>query len=155
MNAKTYLIILLVLLFGASIFSWASDKSDETSLSFPAENIKWSKFPNEDGFLQGSPVIGDFNNGKHGTFVKLPAHFDSPVHFHTADFYGVVVKGEIINRRVEAKQETILKSGSYWFQKGKAVHITRCVSDEDCVIFVSQPDSFDYIPEEKKEEKKQ
>ena len=43
----------------------------------------------EVGELKAGPAYGDFNKGRHGTFIRMPAKFVSPLHYHTADYFGI------------------------------------------------------------------
>jgi len=64
------------------------------SVSIPAEEISFIQtgVKTEKGELQGGPAYGDLQNGRHGTFVRMPAGFKSPVHTHTEDYFAVVVE---------------------------------------------------------------
>ncbi|MEQ1710590.1 MAG: DUF4437 domain-containing protein [Hyphomicrobium sp.] len=97
------------------------------------------------GVLKAAPAYGDRATGQHGTFVKIPAGFSSPVHAHTADFHGVVINGVIANGAPE-ESDTPLAPGSYWFQPAKRMHVTKCLSQTECVIFLVQPGKFDFVP---------
>jgi beta-alanine degradation protein BauB len=99
----------------------------------------------EIGELKASPAYGDLGKGQHGTFIKMPAKFVSPLHTHTEDYFGVVIQGIGVNTQ-EGKQDVQLPVGSYWLQKGKEKHVTKCVSDTDCLFFIYQPGKFDYVP---------
>jgi len=37
-----------------------------------------------------------------------------------------------------------LPAGSYYFQKGGERHVTKCISSNECVFFVSQNGKFDF-----------
>ena len=39
-----------------------------------------------------------------------------------------------------------LPVGSYWFQRGGERRITKCISSNDCVFFVSKSGKFDFLP---------
>jgi beta-alanine degradation protein BauB len=97
------------------------------------------------GELMAGAAYGDFSKGRHGTFIRMPAKFVSPLHTHTADYFGVVIQGVGSNSR-PGDADVPLPVGSYWFQKGKENHITKCLSDTDCLFFIYQPDKFDYVP---------
>jgi hypothetical protein len=43
-------------------------------------------------------------------------------------------------------QDILLPAGSYFFQKAGEAHITKCVSENECIIFLSQPGKYDFIP---------
>ena len=40
-----------------------------------------------------------------------------------------------------------LPTGSYWFQKGGEIHVTKCLSPNECLFFISQGGKFDYVVE--------
>jgi hypothetical protein len=89
-------------------------------------------------------VWGDAAKGPHGSFLRLPKGFVSPAHLHSGDYYGVVVEGTVTN--VEAgKPEVAMGPGSYYFQKGQADHVTKCLGATDCLIYISQSNGFDFI----------
>ena len=81
---------------------------------------------------------------RHGTFIKMPAGFVSPVHIHTEDYWGVVISGVTVNG-VPGSKDVELPVGSYWFQKGGERHVTKCISPNECIFFISQNGKFDYI----------
>lgn len=94
--------------------------------------------------LLASPAFGDLSKGKHATFIKFPANTTSVTHIHTEDYYAVVISGVGANGKPGSK-DVSLKAGSYWFQKGNEPHITKCLSDTECIFFISQPGKFDYV----------
>ena len=49
------------------------------------------------GEVKAAPAYGDFSHGAHGTFLKMPGKFTSPVHFHTSDEWGVIIAGVFVN----------------------------------------------------------
>jgi hypothetical protein len=115
----------------------------DTSVSTPVTDLKY--FDTGVGPLKAAPAYGDLANGAHSTFVKLPAGFVSPLHTHTEDYYAVVISGVVANEVNAAVKDRPLPPGSYWFQKGKASHVTKCLSTNECVVFITQPGKFDYV----------
>lgn len=132
-------------------------KHDYADMGLAPENIPSSSLPEnkvqfgptgiktEIGELKAGPAFGDFSKGSHGTFLRMPAKFVSPLHNHTADYFGVVIQGVMVNAQ-PGKPEVPLPAGSYYFQKGRENHVTKCISDTDCLFFVYQPDKFDFVP---------
>src|SRR5215472_2463613 len=47
--------------------------------------------------LHAAPAYGDPANGAHGTFIKMPAGYESPIHTHTEGYWAVVVSGVMVN----------------------------------------------------------
>jgi hypothetical protein len=97
------------------------------------------------GELNAAPAYGDLAHGPHGTFIKMPAGFVSKVHTHTEDYWGVVISGVAANGK-PGSSDIQLPAGSYWFQKGGEAHVTKCVSPNECIFFISQGGKFDYLP---------
>ncbi len=125
----------------------ASPVHEGPSISTPAANIKFfpSGVKTEKGELFAGPAYGNLQAGRHGTFIRMPHGFVSPVHTHTEDYFAVVIKGVGANQLPGGKIIP-LAAGSYWFQKGEEAHVTQCLSKEDCLFFIVQPGKFDYVP---------
>ena len=134
---------LALLLASTAIASDRSVSTPVTALKYGPTGVK-----NATGELYAAPAYGNLAVGAHGTFVKMPAGFVSDVHIHTADYYAVVISGVGVNSKPGAK-EIQLPVGSYWLQKGGEPHITKCVSPNECIFFLSQPSPFDYLPPKK------
>src|SRR5262249_2056348 len=122
----------------------AQEPGSPQSLSIAAHQVEWIDL--------GGPAVGtvwgDANKGAHGSFLRLPKGFVSPAHLHTGDYYGVIVAGSVTNAEA-GQQEVVLGPGSYYFQKGKADHVTKCVGNAECLIYISQSQAFDFIPSKK------
>lgn len=125
----------------------AQAQDEQASVSIPADKVAFGAtgVKTEAGELKAGPAYGNLASGKHGTFVRMPAHFVSPLHIHTADYYAVVIRGVAVNTQA-GRNDVELPVGSYWFQRGKEKHVTKCVSDSDCLFFIVQPAKFDYLP---------
>jgi hypothetical protein len=117
------------------------------SISIPADSVSFGAtgVKTDAGELKAGPAYGNLATGRHGTFVRMPAHFVSPLHTHSADYYAVVIKGTAVNTQ-DGRNDIALPIGSYWFQRGEEKHVTKCVSDTDCLFFIVQSDKFDYLP---------
>ena len=122
----------------------AQEPNSSQSLSIPASQVKYKDL----GGPQLGTVWGDSAKGAHGSFLRLPKGFVSPAHLHTGDYYGVIVEGSVTNAEA-GQDEVVLASGSYYFQRGKADHVTKCVGNTDCLIYISQSKAFDFIPSKK------
>jgi len=116
------------------------------SSSLPAGKVQFGPtgVKTEVGELKAGPAYGDLSKGRHGTFIRMPAKFVSPLHNHTSDYFGIVIQGVGVNTQ-PGHADVPLPVGSYWFQKGKENHVTKCISDTDCLFFIYQPDKFDYV----------
>ncbi len=146
MNTKTTNIILASILALASLASFAANAATP-SVSTPVTELKYGPTGVSDGVhgeLNAAPAYGDLTHGAHGTFIKMPAGFVSKVHTHTADYWGVVISGVAVNG-TPGSADVPLPVGSYWFQKGGENHVTKCISPNECIFFISQEKKFDYV----------
>src|SRR5688500_10717251 len=76
-------------------------------------------------------------DGGFGELVELPPGFRSPVHAHSGDFHGVLIKGTWLHEDA-AGHGTPVNPGSYVRQAGGEMHVDRCVSKEPCLLFLFQ-----------------
>jgi hypothetical protein len=123
----------------------AQDQAPQAkTVKIPASQIKFvhSGIVQHGGEILFGPAYGDLKTGKHGTFLHFPANWASLLHSHTYDYYAVVVKGVMANPEKGEKDEP-LPVGSYWYQKGGEPHTTKCISKEECVIFLVSDHNFD------------
>jgi hypothetical protein len=118
------------------------------SVSIPASEVNFVQtgIKTEAGELLAGPAYGNIQNGRHGTFIRLPAGFVSPTHTHTEDYYAVVIEGVMANHPPDA-EPVPLPAGSYYFQQGEEPHVTQCLSKTDCLFFMVQPGKFDFAVE--------
>ena len=127
--------------------SAAAGPEGTPSVSTPVTQLIYGPTGVSDGVhgeLNAAPAYGDLAHGAHGTFIKMPAGFVSRIHVHTEDYWGVVISGVAVNG-VPGGTDVALPVGSYWFQKGGERHITKCISPNECILFISQNGKFDYI----------
>jgi len=121
-------------------------KTKTSSSSKPVSELTYGPTGISDGVhgeLQAAPAYGDLSRGPHGTFIKMPAGYESPTHTHTEDYWAVVVSGAMVNKKPDGA-DVPLPVGSYYFQKGGEPHVTKCISPNGCVFFASQDGKFDY-----------
>jgi beta-alanine degradation protein BauB len=112
------------------------------SVNVPVEQLRF--YQNGDG-LTFANVWGDPAKGPHSNYIKLPGSYASPLHVHTSSYYGVVISGVVANQRPKQADQP-LAPGSYWFQKGGEQHATKCLSQSECLIFVTSQGRFDIHP---------
>lgn len=135
----------------ASIVAIAAPDS-QPSVNLPVTKIQFGPTGVKDGKtgeLMAGPVYGNLGKGPHGTFIRMPAGFVSPVHNHTGAYWGIVISGVAANG-VPGAADVSLPAGSYWYQKGGEAHITKCLTGHECLFFISQDTPFDYVAEGKK-----
>ena len=139
-------IALAAVLVGTTL-AVAAAPEGKPSVSTPVTALQYGSTGVSDGVhgeLKAAPAYGDLSHGPHGTFIRMPAGFVSHVHIHTEDYWGVVISGVAVNG-VPGSTDVPLPVGSYWFQKGGERHVTKCISPNECVFFISQQGKFDYL----------
>lgn len=149
---KTTHSIAAAVLLAASTFSTFAAPEGQPSVSTPVTQLQFGGTGVTDAGkreLLASPAYGDLSKGPHGTFIRMPAGFVSHPHIHTSDYWGVVISGVAVNGK-PGSEDVQLPVGSYWFQKGGENHVTKCVSANECLFFISQQGKFDYLTESAK-----
>jgi beta-alanine degradation protein BauB len=142
-----HLMLLGVAALSAISISAVAAQSGQPSVNTPVTQLHYGATGVTDGVhgeLNAAPAFGDLTHGPHGTFIKMPAGFVSPLHTHTEDYWGVVISGVAVNGR-PGGTDVQLPVGSYWYQKGGEPHVTKCISPNECIFFVSQGGKFDYV----------
>jgi quercetin dioxygenase-like cupin family protein len=92
-----------------------------------------------------APVMGDFTAGPHMSLIRFPAGFASPVHTHSATYYGVVAAGTA--RHYEPgrpETETVLTPGSTWVMPGGLPHVSECLPGAECIFVLYQDEPLDF-----------
>ncbi|MEH6727788.1 MAG: DUF4437 domain-containing protein [Hyphomicrobiales bacterium] len=111
----------------------------------PASELNWEA--TGEG-VQFAALQGDRFTEAYMAMVKLPSGLVSPAHIKSANMYGLVVSGTITHQAVDAclDDEIALPAGSYYKIPAGLAHVSKCVSDIDCVTFLYQDGGFDFLP---------
>ncbi|MDY0746285.1 DUF4437 domain-containing protein [Paucibacter sp. R3-3] len=120
----------------------ASELYTDASKVVPITELKF--YQNKEG-LTIANGWGDPANGAHSNYIKMAGGTASGVHTHTDSYYGVVIAGVVANEAPGSSQDHPLPAGSYWYQKGGERHVTKCVSQTECLFFVTSKGPFDYL----------
>ncbi len=122
----------------------ASDASIE---NVPTDKMAWEVTEEGVGF---APLIGERFNEAYMAMVKLPAGLVSPAHVKTANMFGVVISGTMTHLAVGADPSLAiaLAQGAFYKVSAGIAHVSRCISDIDCVTFLYQDGKFDFVPVE-------
>ncbi len=120
----------------------AQDKKGSVAVFAPVDALKWTDVPGAPG-VQTSTVEGDATKGPHHFFLKFPAGFAAPVHHHTADHYGTIVKGTLV-LTVDGVEHR-LPVGSYVGFTQKTKHATKCDAGAECIMFIDARSAWDVV----------
>ena len=121
----------------------AKDKGGGKASLVPAGDLKF-KDTDRPG-VQVAAVQGDPSKGAAKFFVKLPSGFSVGLHHHTADHFGVVVSGTMV-QNVDGQDHT-LPAGSYLSYTGKKQHTTQCTDPAGCIVYLDAHGKWDVVEE--------
>jgi hypothetical protein len=116
----------------------------------PADKLPWYReAPNIPAEL--ARLWGDRSKGEAGTYLRVPGNWVAPLHYHTADYWAIVVQGEW-EHWVPATGEgkgLKLTPGAHWTQVKAQPHKDACRSTTPCIIFLFNRDPYEtkFVPE--------
>ena len=140
-----------LLVFGVSFVlatataSLLADEPGKTQVVLtPASDLIWMDLdPKGAPGVKIADLWGDHTKGAFGAYLKLPAGFAVPLHWHTHEMRAAFVSGTYI-QAPDGKPEVRLGPGSYMMQPGAGYrHTTRCDQASDCVLFFESDGPFD------------
>jgi len=126
--------------FMATAFA-ADQPVADTTLTVPVTQMHF--YQNKEG-LTIANGWGDPATGAHSNFIKMAGNTASPLHTHSYSYYGVVINGVVANEPAVTSPDHPLAAGSYWYQKGGEPHVTKCISQTECLFFVTSKGPFDF-----------
>lgn len=120
--------------------------AEKTAIAnLPADDLIWDQTEQGVAF---APLIGDRFAEPYMAMVRLPAGLVSPPHVKSANMFGVVISGMISHSAVDASpsDEVLLPEGSFYKVPAGLAHVSKCVSETDCITFLYQDGKFDFLP---------
>ena len=119
--------------------------TDDVIQNVPINKMAWEITEEGVGF---APLIGERFNEAYMAMVKLPAGLVSPAHVKSANMFGVVVAGTITHLAVGADPSLAipLAEGAFYKVPAGVGHVSKCISEIDCVTFLYQDGKFDFVP---------
>ncbi len=131
-------------LSGAQAEKAAKPAAGKKAVLRAASEMKWVDVPDAKG-VQQAVVWGNAQKGAHGSFAKLTAGTDIPLHTHTAGGRTVVISGTMLEG-LEGQTPKELGPGSYFFIPGNVKHTTACKAGAECLIYTDWQGAFDLKP---------
>jgi quercetin dioxygenase-like cupin family protein len=144
-----YLALVLVgLIFFGATQAPAQKKMKKQPILWAAEDIKWDTLkgsPPGSGVM-GAVLWGNLEKGPFGVLIKFPPGFKTPLHHHSSDLKGVVIKGAYIYVS-ENGAEKRCGPGSYLYEPSGDRHATRGAEDSETIFYTEGNKKFDVVPE--------
>lgn len=121
-----------------------SARADDIKLAVQPE-LNWETTPEGVAFAS---LKGNRFDESYMAMVRLPAGLISPVHSKSAGMYGLIVSGEMVHLSENeiGGSEVVLKAGDYYEIPAHLPHLSKCVSEVECVTFLYQDGPFDFVP---------
>ena len=107
------------------------------ALAFGDAQLKWGSCPPL--FPKGCEIAvlhGDLAKPNADVFLKVPANYSIPSHWHTSVERMVLVSGEL-HIEYTGHSPSVLKPGTYAYGPTKAPHKASCTNSEPCVLFIA------------------
>lgn len=144
MKYRKETIALAIFMLGSSMPAASTDPVSVID-NVPADALAWETSEEGVGF---APLVGERFDEAYMAMVKLPAGLISPPHVKSANMYGVVIAGTITHLAVGADPslEIPLSEGAFYQVPAGVGHVSKCISDVDCVTFLYQDGKFDFVP---------
>lgn len=134
-------------LVATTVFSGTTVLAGEAAeiVNTPASEMPWETTEEGVGF---AALDGDRFTEPYMAMVRLPAGLVSPAHVKSSSIFGVVVSGTITHVAVDvgSSTERPLPEGSFYKVPAGLAHVSKCVSETDCVTFLYQDGKFDFLP---------
>ena len=109
------------------------------------DDVAWQTTPEGVAF---APLQWDRFSEAYQAFVRMPAGTVSPPHVKFANMFGVMLNGEMIHYQTGATPDDARRMGPGFFYSIAAgtPHVSACVSDVPCVVYLYQDGAFDFRP---------
>ncbi|HYX19769.1 MAG TPA: DUF4437 domain-containing protein [Thermoanaerobaculia bacterium] len=145
---KSVRIAALALLSAGVVLAQAAapaHKGTNAPVFMPAADLKWVDMDPKTPGIRIADVWGDHTKTGYGAFIKFPAGFTAPLHYHSHAAKIVVISGTWI-QVPEGKSEMRFGPGSYVMQPAKSYkHVTKCDPASECLIFSESTGAFDIV----------
>lgn len=111
--------------------------------NLPADRLTWEQTPEGVAF---AALRGDRFSEPYMAMVRLPAGLVSPAHTKSADMFGVMIEGTMTHVATGEEGSVPLSEGAFYRIPAGVPHVSSCISQVDCVTFLSQDGRFDFLP---------
>ena len=140
-------VVLLSCVAASSTPAVAQESAREQAISRAHNDpqLKWNPCPPV--FPKGCEVTvlhGDPANGRSDVFLRTPANYTLPAHWHTSPEHMILVSG-VLHVTYEGQKPSILRAGSYAYGPAKARHEARCANAGPCVLFIAFESPIDAV----------
>jgi beta-alanine degradation protein BauB len=136
---------LMMVFASAAIANLQPGYTGRGTSNIPFEALTFQPLADADGPLRAI-AFGNPNQGAHGFYLQLPPQWESPNHYHSANYHAVLIDGEIVNNYEGQAEEVRIGKGGYFSTGSNVNHVTKCLSETTCIIYVQMDAAFDAPP---------
>src|SRR5688572_22464989 len=135
----SFVVGVLTIVAAAGTISVAQEPTKEPAITRTHRDpkLKWGPCPAI--FPKGCEVTvlgGDPANAGSDVFLRTPANYKLPLHWHTSPEHMILVAGEL-HVTYEGQKTAIMRPGTYAYGPAKAKHEARCGNRGPCVLFIA------------------
>jgi beta-alanine degradation protein BauB len=139
------LAFLMTIFASAAIATLQPGYTGRGTSNVPYEALNFAPLADADG-PKRAIVFGDPDRGAHGFYLRLPPNWESPNHYHSANYHAVLIEGEVVNNYEGQTEEVKIAKGGYFATVNNVNHVTKCLSSTECIIYVQMDAAFDAPP---------
>lgn len=130
--------------------SASANPTQEIPVTFAADatSLRWGPCP--ELFPAGCEIAGlhgDTKQENADIFLRVPANYTIPEHWHTSAERMVLVSGAM-KVQYKGHKPMTLKKGMYAYGPAKLPHTAICLEGDDCVLFIAFEEPVDVLPAE-------
>jgi quercetin dioxygenase-like cupin family protein len=140
-TAGRLMVVAMCVNAGLSAAEAAPERALAVAANAPA--LEWGACPPL--FPKGCEIAvlhGDSAQPNADVFLRVPAKYELPPHWHTSAERMVLVAGEL-HVTYQGQPVSILKPGTYAYGPAKAPHKASCASSDACVLFIAFESAVD------------
>lgn len=125
--------------------SSAGQAEDAPVVRDPAAGLEWAPCPDFMPEGCGLAVLHG-NPAEHNAdvFFRLPGNTTAARHWHTSAERMLLVSGEL-HVDYDGQEPVVLRPGAYAYGPPRLPHAARCVSADDCLLFIAFEEPVDAV----------
>ena len=145
---RRLVVISFGVLAGVAEMALGADPSSDRPVALAANDAQLQWGPCPPLFPKGCEIAvlhGNPSEPNADVFLKVPANYTIPPHWHTSAERMVLVSGEL-HVQYDGHSPSVLRPGTYAYGPAKAPHRATCTTSGACVLFIAFESAVDAHP---------
>ena len=146
--ARRLVVISFGVFAGIAGMPLGADPSSDKPVALAASDTQLQWGPCPPLFPKGCEIAvlhGNPSEPNADVFLKVPANYTIPPHWHTSAERMVLVSGEL-HVQYDGHSPSVLRPGTYAYGPAKAPHRASCTTSGACVLFIAFESAVDAHP---------